>query len=82
MPRGARWVSRVTFPGPALHSLFQKLRLCTTAHVEFDAGKSKHRKVPALKGWTQITPKQSHDLLATRKFGGHRFDNTNGGVAP
>ncbi len=42
-------------------------------HVEFDAGKSKHRKVPALKGWTQITPKQSQDLLATRKFDGHRF---------
>ena len=38
-----------------------------------DAGKSKHRKVPALKGWTQITPKQSQDLLATRKFDGHRF---------
>lgn len=42
-------------------------------HVEFDAGKSKHRKVPALQGWTQIIPKQSQDLLATRKFDGHRF---------
>lgn len=38
-------------------------------HVEFDARKSKHRKVPALKGWTQITPKQSQDLPAKRSAG-------------
>jgi hypothetical protein len=42
-------------------------------HVEFDVRKSKHKKVPALKGWTQITAKQSQDLLATKKFDGHRF---------
>ena len=39
-------------------------------YVEFDKGK--HKKVP-LTGWTNITPEQSRDLLATKKFGGHRF---------
>jgi Family of unknown function (DUF5906) len=42
-------------------------------YVEFDARKAKHKKVPALPGWTQITPEQSQGLLATKKFDGHRF---------
>lgn len=37
-------------------------------YVEFDAAKGKHKKVPALTGWTNITPEQSRDLLATKKF--------------
>ena len=42
-------------------------------YVDFDARKSKHTKVPALKGWTKITQEQSKDLLVTKKFEGHRF---------
>ena len=42
-------------------------------YVEFDPIKSKHSKVPALKGWTDITPEQSQNMLATKKFEGHRF---------
>lgn len=42
-------------------------------HVKFDSVKNKHMKVPALKGWTQITPSKSQELLATKKFEGHRF---------
>ena len=31
-------------------------------YVEFDAAKGKHKKVPALTGWTNITPEQSRDV--------------------
>jgi hypothetical protein len=42
-------------------------------YVDFDAHKSKHKKVPALPGWTNITSEESQKLLTTKKFAGHRF---------